>query len=94
MADEFDRKYLPDAIQTTFAVSLGAAYKGVNAMLNPMESVPQLITDMKSLVELPEDGGSSPQDIAQAIAGNFMAKGAEMMQSFKKAGERFTEDKK
>lgn len=94
MADEFDRKLLPEAIQTTLAVSLGAAYKGVNAMLHPMESVPQLFTEVKSLVELPEDGGHSPQDIAQAIAGNFIAKGAEMVQSFKKAGERFTEDKK
>jgi hypothetical protein len=94
MADEFDRKYLPDAIQATFAVSLGAAYKSVNAMLNPMESLPHLITEVKSLVELPEDGGKSPQDIAQAIAGNFIAKGAELMQSCKKVGERFTEDKK
>jgi len=94
MANESDRKFLPDAIQTTFEVSMGAAYKGLGAMLNPMESVPQLFSDMKSLVEIPVDAVKSPQDVAQAIAGNFMAKGAEMVRSCKKAGERFTEEKK
>jgi hypothetical protein len=94
MADEFDRKLLPDLIQTTFAVSLGAAYKSVNMMRTPLESIPVVLGEVKSLVELPTEGELSPQVIAQAIAGNIMAKGAELMQSCKTAGERFTEDKK
>jgi hypothetical protein len=94
MADEFDRRFLPDVIQTSFAVSLGAAYKSLNMMRSPMESIPQMLVEVKSLVELPADGERSAQAIAQAIAGNILAKGAELMQACKTAGERFTEDKK
>jgi len=94
MADEFDRRFLPDVIQTSFAVSLGAAYKGLNMMRSPMESIPQVLVEVKSLVELPADGERSAQAIAQAIAGNILAKSAELMQACKTAGERFTEDKK
>ena len=94
MADEFDRRFLPDLIQTTIAVSLGAAYKSVNMMKTPLESIPQVLVEVKSLVDLPADGDRSPQGIAQTIAGNIMAKSAEIMQSCKTAGERFTEDKK
>ena len=94
MADEFDRRYLPDVLQTTFAVSLGAAYKSVNMMRTPMESIPQMLVEVKSLVELPEDGARNPRAIAEAIAGNLMAKSAELVQACKTAGERFTEDKK
>lgn len=94
MADEFDRRFLPDVIQTSFAVSLGVAYKSLNAMRSPMESVPAMLVEVKSLVELPEDCERSPQAIAQAIAGNIMAKGAELMQACKTAGEKFTEDQK
>jgi len=94
MADEFDRRLLPDVIQTSFAVSLGAAYKGFNIMCSPLQSIPQMLVEAKSLVELPSDGDRSPTAVAQAIAGNIMAKGAELMQSCKTTGERFTEDAK
>jgi hypothetical protein len=94
MADEFDRRMLPDLIQTTFAVSLGAAYKSVNMLRTPLESFPVMLGEMKSLVELPTEGELTPKTIAQALAGNIMAKSAELMQSCKTTGERFTEDKK
>ena len=94
MADEFDRKYFPEAVQTAFAVSLGAAYTGFNAMITPMESIPKFVGEAKALIELPEDCVRSPQGIAEALAGNVMSKGVELMATFKMAGETFTEEAK
>ena len=94
MADEFDRKYFPEAVQTAFAVSLGAAYTGFSAMSTPMESIPKFVGEAKALIELPEDCVRSPQGIAEALAGNVMSKGAELMATFKIAGEKFTEEAK
>ena len=94
MADEFDRKYLPESVQTVFAVSLGAAFTGFTAMLTPMESIPKFVGEAKALVDIPEDCDRTPQGIAEALAGNVMSKGAELMATFKMAGEKFTEDAK
>ena len=46
MADEFDRKYLPDFMQQTFAVGLGAAYKGVEMMKSPLDMVTEVFGEM------------------------------------------------
>lgn len=94
MAFDPESKFLPDALQTTLHVSMGAAVNGINAMLNPMESVPAVLNQVKNLVDVPPEAATTPQDLAQALAGNFMASGAAMFQSCRKTGRRFTGDMK
>jgi hypothetical protein len=93
MADEFDRKMMPDFMNTTLAVSLGAAYKGFEMLLNPMESFPKMVSEMKDLVSIPEDSGDGIQQKMEALAGVWLEKGTHMMADCKSAGEKFTEDK-
>ena len=38
MADEIDRKYMPEFLQTTFSVSLGACYRSFEMMKTPQDS--------------------------------------------------------
>lgn len=93
MADEFDRKLMPEFMNTTFAVSLGAAYKGFEMLRNPMESLPKMVSEMKELVSIPEASGDSLQQKMEALAGVWLEKGTTMMADCKSTGERFTEGK-
>ena len=93
MAKEFDRKILPDILQTTLSVSLGAAFKGYEMMLNPLESVPRVIDEMKSMVTPPEDSGSGLPNLVKGMAGVWLEKGVTMMSDCKTTGEKFTEGK-
>ena len=52
MADEFDRKYLPDVFQQTFVLSLGAAYKGVEMMKSPQDTVTKVFGEMLEVAGL------------------------------------------
>ena len=78
MPDEIDRKYLPDFLQQTFCLSLGAAYKSF---------------EMKEMFSLPKDAGDDLQAKAKAVAGVWMMKGMDLMEACKNAGEKFTEAK-
>ena len=46
MADEIDRKYLPDFLQQTFVVSLGAAYKSFEMIKSPRDTVTNVFGEM------------------------------------------------
>jgi hypothetical protein len=91
MANEIDRNILPEFLQTTFTLSLGAAYKSVEMMMKPQESFPKMFTEMKSLFEIPEDTPATLRGKAEAIAGNVMGKGATMVQEIQTAGKKFTD---
>jgi hypothetical protein len=93
MADEFDRKLMPDFLQTTFAISLGAAYKSWEMMLSPVQSVSKMVSEMGSLVSIPSDAGDGLTAKAQALAAVWMEKGAALMQDCRTAGEKLTEGK-
>lgn len=93
MANEFDRKILPDILQTTLSVSLGAAYKGYEMMRNPLESVPKVINEMKTMVTPPEGFRNGLPDMVKGVAGVWMEKGVTIMYDCKTAGEKFTEGK-
>jgi hypothetical protein len=92
MANELDRKLIPELFQTALAISLGGCYKGLEMMKTPQESANKILEEMKALVSIPDDAGSDLQDKAKAIAAVWMEKGAAWMESCKSAGERFTED--
>jgi hypothetical protein len=93
MADEIDRKIMPDFLQTVFAVSLGACYKSVEMMKAPQDSFPKMMTEMKELFSMPKDAPEGLQGKAEAVAGVWMSKGMDLMEVCKTAGEKFTEAK-
>jgi len=93
MAEEIDRKIMPDFLKTTFSISLGACYKSFEAMKSPQDSASKVMTDMKELFSMPKDAGDGLKAKAEAVAGVWMAKGMEMMGDWKAAGEKFTEAK-
>jgi len=93
MTDEIDRKYLPDFLQTTFCISLGACYKSVEMMKTPQDSATKMFSEMKEMFSLPKDAGEGLQQQAKAVAGVWMMKGMDLMETCKSAGEKFTEAK-
>jgi len=91
MADEFDRRMMPDFIHTTLAVSLGAAYRSFEMMRCPAESLPKVVAEMKTLLSVPEDAGGGLQQKMEAMAGVWLEKGTNIVAECKTAGEKFTE---
>jgi hypothetical protein len=93
MADEFDRQIMPGLLQAAFSVSLGACYKGWEMMSAPQESLPKVMAEMQELFSIPPEAPESLQGKAEAVAGVWMCKGIDLMQTCKNAGEKFTEAK-
>lgn len=93
MADDIDRKIVPEILETTVSVSLGAWFKGVEMMTAPQESIPKVMTEVTALFTLPEYTGPGVQDKAQAMAGLWISKGMDLMESCRSAGEKFTKAK-
>ena len=94
MADEFDRKYLPEFLQDTFVLSLGACYKSVEMMKAPQASAEKIFAEMKTLFSIPSDAGEGLQKKAEAVAAVWMEKMAGLMEECKSAGLKFTEEAK
>ena len=93
MADEIDRKIMPEFLQTTFTLSLGVCYKSFEMMKSPQDSFSKMMTEMKELFSIPNDAGDGLQKKAEAVAGVWMSKGMDLMETCKSAGEKFTEAK-
>lgn len=91
MSKEYDRVLFPDFLQDTFAISLGAAFKSVEMMKSPQQSLEKMMSEMKTLVTIPDDAGEGFTAKAQAIAAVWMEKSATMMSDCKTAGQKFTE---
>ena len=91
MAKEYDRFLFPGFLQDTLAISLGAAFKSVEMMKSPQQSVERMVSEAKNLVTVPDDAGEGLTAKAQAIAAVWMEKGATMMNDCKNAGQKFTE---
>lgn len=91
MSKEYDRFLFPGFLEDTFAISLGAAYKSVEMMKSPQQSVEKMMTEMKTLVTIPDDAGEGLKAKAQAIAAVWMEKSATMMNDCKTTGQKFTE---
>ena len=93
MAQEFDRNILTGLFQTGLAISLGAAQKSIQMARNPPEAVSKAVSEMKSMLTLPENAGPDLQDKAQAMAGVWLQKGVTLVAECKAAGEKYTEGK-
>ena len=93
MAEEIDRKIMPDFLKTAFSLSLGACYKSVEMMKAPQDSFNKMMAEMKELFSMPKDAPEGLQGKAEAVAGVWMSKGMDLMEVCKNAGEKFTEAK-
>jgi len=93
MAEEIDRKIMPEFLQTTFSIYLGACFKSMEMMKSPMDSSRTTFTEMKELFTIPSDAGEGLQKKAEAVAAVWMEKSATLMEQCKSAGEKFTESK-
>ena len=93
MAEEIDRKIMPEFLQTTFSVYLGACYKSLEMMKSPQDSFEKMLSEMKELFTVPPDAGEGLQKKAEAVAAVWMEKSATLMETCKSAGEKFTEAK-
>jgi hypothetical protein len=93
MAEEIDRKIMPEFLQTTFSVYLGACYKSLEMMKSPQDSFEKMLSEMKELFTVPPDAGEGLQKKAEAVAAVWMEKSATLMETCKTAGEKFTEAK-
>lgn len=94
MPDEFDRKLIPELMQTALTVSLGATFKSVEMLKTPQESAGKVLEEVKALVTIPDDAGEGLQEKAKALAAVWMEKGATWMEECRSAGAKFTEDEK
>ena len=84
---------MPEFLQTTFSVYLGACYKSLEMMKSPQDSFEKMLSEMKELFTVPPDAGEGLQKKAEAVAAVWMEKSATLMETCKTAGEKFTEAK-
>ena len=94
MAEELDRKVLPAFLQDAFQIWLGAAFKTMESMREPVSCAQDLVKEAKGLVEIPEETPKNLQAQAQAIVGNVMIKANEWVGAFRSAGAKFTDEAK
>ena len=93
MPEDFKSDTLFGFLQTGFEISLGAAQKSIEAVRNPQDNAVKLISEMKTMLTVPENSGPELQDKAQAMAGMWLEKGMTLLAEFKTAGGKFTEGK-
>lgn len=93
MAEEIDRKVMPEFLQTTFSLSLGVCYTSFEMMKTPQQSFNKMFSAMKEMFSIPPDAGDGLQKKAEAVAGVWMSKGMDLMETCKNAGEKFTDAK-
>lgn len=93
MAREFDRNILTGLLETGLAITLGAAQKGIQMAKNPPETVSKVVSEMKSMLTVPENAGPDLTGKAQAMAGVWLQKGVTLVAECKAAGEKFTDGK-
>lgn len=93
MANEFDRLIMPDFLQTTLAISLGAAYKGCEMLKKPTDTLTTIISETRTMFTMPDDAGDGIRAKLEAMAGVWMQKGTTMVMDCKSVGEKFSEGK-
>lgn len=94
MADEFDRKYVPEILQDTFAISLGMTFKSFEMIKDPMTSIGTVTDEVTTLFSIPADAKDKGlKEKAEAVAAVWMEKAAGLMETCKTAGQKFTENK-
>jgi hypothetical protein len=93
MPQDFNPNILFGVLQTGLEISLGAAQKSLEIARNPQDNAAKLISEMQTMLTVPEHSGPELQDKAQAMAGMWLQKGVTLLAEFKTAGGKFTEGK-
>jgi hypothetical protein len=91
MADPYDRGIVPDLLRATFSVSIGAAYRGLEMIARPTESLPKVVAGMSDLLTVPAGTGDTLPEKIEAMAGAWLARGTLIVADCKVAGDKFTE---
>jgi len=96
MAQELDLKNLPavaaGAAKDALSIGIGAAWKSIDAVMRPNESIPALVDTAFQMV-LPAGTAGGIEEKAKALAGVWVDKGITLVNDCKAAGEKFTEGK-
>jgi hypothetical protein len=93
MNQEIDRKLMPEFLQTTLSMSLGAAYCGLEMLRHPSKTMTTMVTEAQNLFTMPDDAGNGVEDKMKALAAVWLEKAATLMSDCKTTGERFSEGK-
>lgn len=93
MPEDFKSDTLFGFLQTGFEISLGAAQKSIEVARNPQDNAVKLVSEMKTMLTVPEHSGPAFQDKAQAMAGMWLEKGMTLLVELKTAGGKLTEGK-
>lgn len=93
MADELDRKLIPELVQTTITLSLGAMSKSMDMMRRPQQSATTIVSETKELFTIPADAGEGIQAKLQGLVAVWMEKGVTLMEECRSEGQKFTDDK-
>lgn len=90
MADELDLQILPPVAKVLLTISLGAAYKSVQAVTAPGETFAAVTGAAKQMVTVPAETEPGLRNSAEALAGVWMEKGMNLLDECKTAGQKFT----
>jgi len=91
MAGEIDRKLLPDFVQKSFAFSLGCMLKAVEMAKDPVRSVQEITSQVKTLTIPPADAGDRIEHKAQALVSVWVSHGVSIVEECRAAGEKLTD---
>ena len=88
MADEIDLRIMPAPVQRMFVLSLGAAYKSLRMLGDPVGSLAGAAIEMKTLMTPPasENGFTG---MLEAMAGAWVQKGMTVISECEAQGQKF-----
>lgn len=81
---------LDEILKTTYAITLGAAQKGIEMVSKPEEALTTLISHAHTLTTIPAGTPNNLPDQAQALAGVWLEKGTAFVKECKAEGEKKT----
>ena len=90
MANEIDRKLMPDFIHKSFAISLGCMHKTYEMMKDPPKTFRVMMEEMQTLVTPPPGTAEGLAPKARALAAVWVERGMTSVEECRKAGEKFT----
>ena len=90
MGDEIDRWLFPGFLHTTFAISLGAAYRMAETMKHPQNAVAGMVSEVTTLANTQPAPGDGLRQRAQAVASAMVHRSMTLVEEWRTAGEKFT----
>jgi len=93
MADEIDRKLFPEFVETTFAISLGFAYRMAEMLKHPQKAVAGMVSEVTTLASTQPESGDGLQRRAQAVASAVVQRSMTLVEECRTAGQKFTSPK-